>query len=102
MHTTYLRGGDNPRDGILPASTCDVEAIQLVKVIVATQLDDLTREQEENEVSSSEGSRSSSEESVLPGMQGIFLKQASRDLELTTAMIQAGTLLATGVGRMIQ
>jgi len=23
---------------------------------------------------------------VLPGMQGIFLKQASRDLELTTAM----------------
>jgi hypothetical protein len=46
---------------------------------VATQLDVPAREQEENEGSSSEGS-------VLPGMQGIFLKQASRDLELATVM----------------
>ena len=46
----------------------------------------LAREQEESERSSSEASGSSSEGSVLPGMQGIFLKQVPRDLESATAM----------------
>ncbi len=50
---SYVRGGDNPRDGSLPASTRDVEATQLEEVNVATQLDVLTMEQEENLGSSS-------------------------------------------------
>ena len=54
---------------------------------MATQLDVLAREQEESEGSSSEGSGPSSEGSKsLPGMHGIFLKQAARDLEMTPSI----------------
>ena len=54
---------------------------------MATQLDVLAREQEESEGSSTEGTGPSLEGSgSLPGMHGIFLKQAARDLEMATAM----------------
>ena len=82
------RGGDSSREGRLPVTlTRDVDAAQPQEVIVATQLDVLAEgEQEASEGSSSEESGTSSDGSVLPGMHGIYLKQASRDLELATAM----------------
>ncbi len=55
--------------------------------VMATQLDGLAREQEENEGSSMEESGPSSEGSgSQPGMQGIFLKQSARELEMVTAV----------------
>ncbi len=54
---------------------------------MATQLDGLAREQEENEGSSMEESGPSSEGSgSQPGMQGIFLKQSARELEMVTTV----------------
>ena len=48
--TSYLRGGDSPRDGRLQVtSTRDFETAQPEEVIVATQLDVFAGEQEENE-----------------------------------------------------
>ena len=52
-----MRGGDSPREGGLPATeTRDLETAQSEGDIVATQLDGLAREQEENEGSSMEES----------------------------------------------
>jgi hypothetical protein len=83
----YVRDRDSLREGRLPVTlTRDLKTAQSEEVIVATQLDDLGREQEENEGSSTEESGTSSDGRVLPGMQGIFLKQVSRDLDLATAM----------------
>ncbi len=62
-----VRGGDSPREGA--SSNRD------------------SGEQKENEGSSMEESRPSSEGSgSLPGMQGIFLKQSARELEMVTAV----------------
>ena len=65
---------------------------------MAVQLDGLAREQEENEGSSVEESGPSSEGSgSLPGMQGIFLKQSARELEMVTAInggVQQGRKLS--------
>jgi hypothetical protein len=48
-----VRGGDSPREGGLPAiGTRDLETAQSEGDVVATQLDSLAREQEENEGSS--------------------------------------------------
>jgi hypothetical protein len=67
----YVRGGDSSREGRLPVtSTRDLKTAQSEEVIVATQLDDLGREQEESEGSSSEGSE-------LPGVQGILLRAST-------------------------
>jgi hypothetical protein len=83
-----VRGGDSPREGGLQATgTQDFEAAQSEGNVVATQLDGLAREQEENEGSSMEESGPSSEGSgSLPGMQGIFMKQSARELEMATAV----------------
>jgi hypothetical protein len=64
-----VRGGDSPREGGIPATgTRDLETAQSEGDDVATQLDGLTREQEENEGSSMEESGPSSEGSgSLPG-----------------------------------
>jgi hypothetical protein len=52
---TDLRGGDSPREGRLPVTaTRDLETAQPEEGLVATQLDVLAWEQEENEGSSSE------------------------------------------------
>jgi hypothetical protein len=57
-----VRGEDSPREGGLPATgTQDLETAQSEGDVVATQLDDLDREQEENEGSSMEESGPSSE-----------------------------------------
>jgi hypothetical protein len=84
-----VRGGENPRDGGLPAIvTQDLETAQSEESIVATQLDVLARGQEESEESPSEESGPSSEGSgSLPGLHGIYLTQAARDLEMATAII---------------
>jgi hypothetical protein len=56
------RGGDSPRERGLPATvTRDLETAQSEGDVVATQLDGLAREQEDNEESSSEESGPSSE-----------------------------------------
>jgi hypothetical protein len=83
-----VRGGDNPREGGFPATgTRDLETAQSEGDIVATQLDGLAREQEENEGSSMEENGPLSEGSgSLPGMHGIFLKQSARELEMVTAV----------------
>jgi hypothetical protein len=83
-----VRGGDSPREGGLPATgTQDFETAQSEGDVVATQLDGLAREQEENEGSSMEESGPPSEGSgSLPGMQGIFMKQSAQELEMATAV----------------
>jgi hypothetical protein len=83
----YVRGGDSPREGRLPLTTTqDQETVHPVGACVATQLDVIDRGQEESE-GSSEGTGPSSEGSgSLPGMHGIFLTQAARDLEMATAV----------------
>ena len=83
-----VQGGDSPREGGLPATrTQDLESAHSEGDVVATQLDGLAREQEENEGSSIEESGPSSEGSgSLPGMQGIFMKQSARELEMATAV----------------
>jgi hypothetical protein len=84
MGRANVRGGDSPREVRLPR---EVETAQSEGDIVATQLDSLVWEQEENEGSSMEESGPSSEGSgTLPGMQGIFLKQSARELEMVTAV----------------
>ena len=68
-------------------TTQDLETAQPEEAFAATQLDVLAKEQEESEGSSTEGTGPSLEGSgSLPGMHGIFLKQAARDLEMATAM----------------
>ena len=83
-----VRGGDSPREGGLQATgTRDLETAQSEGDVVAVELGGLAREQEENEGSSMEESGPSSEGSgSLPGMQGIFLKQSARELEMITAV----------------
>ena len=84
----YVQVGDGSEDERPPVTTTqDLETAQPEEAFVATQLDVLAREQEESEGSSTEGTGPSSERSgSLPGMHGIFLKQAARDLEMATAM----------------
>ena len=67
---TYVRGGDSPSDGRLPASTRDLETAHPKEAFVATQLDVLAREQEESEGSSTEGSE-------LPEVQEILLRAST-------------------------
>ena len=84
----YVQVGDGSEDERPPvATTQGLETAQPEEAFVATQLDVLAREQEESEGSSMEGTGPSSEGSgSLPGMHGIFLKQAARDLEMAKAM----------------
>ena len=84
----YVQVGDRSEDGSPPVATIqDLETAQPEEAFVATQLDVLAKEQEGSEGSSMEGSGPSSDGSgSLPGMHGIFLKQAARDLEMATAM----------------
>ena len=98
---TYVRGGDSSREGGLPATrTQDLESAHSEGDVVATQLDGLAREQEENEGSSIEESGPSSEGSgSLPGMQGIFMKQSARELEMATAVKRGSNDPATAADK---
>ena len=83
---TDVRGGDSPGEGGLQATgTRDLETAQSEGGVVAVQFDGLAKEHEGSSVEesgpSSEGSGS------LPGMQGIFLKQSARELEMVTAIM---------------
>ena len=81
---TDVRGGDIP--GLQATGTRDLETAQSEGGVVVVQLDGLAKEQEENEISSVESGPSSEGSGSLPGMQGIFLKQSARELEMVTAI----------------
>jgi hypothetical protein len=85
---TDVQDGNSPRDGRLPVTaTRDPETTQPEEGLVATKLNVLAREQEENEGSSSEEGGPSSEGSgSLPELHGICLTQAARDLEMATVI----------------